>query len=95
MKKEQLQNLKDILCTYYKETPRKLKTSIATVGCIDISTIALAFHSLIEENQDIDIIIKSLIASGITTGILVSLIAYQIEIINENNKKHKKKVLKK
>lgn len=95
MKKEQLQNLKDILCTYYKEKPRKLKTSITTVGFINISTIALALHSLIEESQDIDIIIKSLIASGITTAILISLIAYQTETINENNNKSKKKVLKK
>ena len=38
MKKEQLKNLKDILCTYYKEKPRKLKPQSQQ---LDLSTFRL------------------------------------------------------
>lgn len=95
MNKEQLITMKKLLCTYYKQTPRKLRTSIATVGAIDITTIISACYSLFENNQDFDVIIKSLLASGVTTGILIGLIACQISLINEDNKNKKNKVLKK
>ncbi|MGM9878953.1 MAG: hypothetical protein ACI31R_02895 [Bacilli bacterium] len=95
MNKEELKKLKELLITYYKQTPRKLKTSITTIGTLDISFIILACYSLLEDNQDFDIIIKSLLASGVTSGILIGLIACQIDIINEKNSKSKKKILKK
>ena len=76
MKKEDLQNLKKVLEIYYKEKPRKLETSILTVGFFNISTIASIFNNLLE-NKEEEVSVEILVIYGITTIALVVMRSYQ------------------
>lgn len=94
MNKGQLITLKKLLCEYYKKTPRKLKTSTLTVGIIDAFSVTSTFYILFENSSDFDLIIKSLLTSGVATGTLIGLITCQKNIKKEENNQNKNKVRK-
>lgn len=88
--KEQLLKIKKLYQTLDEKIPNNKKMSIAMTGGINSITIIYSIYSLIMTDLDTEIIIKSLIASGITTGILITLILHYIESYNEEKVKVRK-----
>ena len=95
MKKEDLLELKRLLCYYYEKTPKKLSSSVVMVGAIDVFTASYALINLFNGNEEEDVIIKSLLASGATTGILAWLIKEQISLINNSKEEKVKQKIRK
>ena len=95
MKKEDLLELKRLLCYYYEQTPKKLSSSVVMVGAIDVFTASYALINLFNGNEEEDVIIKSLLASGATTGILAWLIKEQISLINNSKEEKVKQKIRK
>ena len=95
MKKEELLELKKLLCYYYEQTPKKIRSSVMMVGMIDVFTTSYALINLFDGNEEGDVIIKSLLASGVTTGILAWLIKEQISLINNSKEEKVKQKIRK
>ena len=95
MKKEDLLELKRLLCYYYEQTLKKLSSLVVMVGAIDVFTASYALINLFNGNEEEDVIIKSLLASGATTGILAWLIKEQISLINNSKEEKVKQKIRK
>lgn len=95
MKKEQLLNIKRLLELLNKKVPEKRKNSLILASSINTTNILFCIYSLIETDIELQIIIKSLLASGVTTGFIIFLLVEYLKLDNEKEDKNKIKVLKK
>lgn len=98
--KKELVSIKKVLNELNETIPQKTKNSLVLASTIDVTSMIFSIYNLIETDIETQVIIKSLLASGITTSFIIILLIHYINLDNEKQKNeeinnNKIKVLKK
>lgn len=83
--KTQLIKIRELLYLLQDKVPFRKKVSLVVASTLDVSVLGTTIYNLILDDKDIELIIQGLLASGITTGVIIAVIINYVYYFDKND----------